>query len=151
MRSALAALAALALFGAPFAALAATPVEYRAVAEPVAILYDGPSVRSPKLLVVNRGYPLEVIVSMDDWTKVRDATGAMAWIETPRLTERRTVMVKVPMAQVHSRPDESAPVVFQARQNVILELIEVGSGGWLQVRHPEAGVGFLRVQQIWGG
>jgi SH3-like domain-containing protein len=138
------------LASAPLAALGAAAVEFRAVAAPVAILYEGPSARSPRLSVVNRGYPLEVIVALEDWTKVRDATGAMAWVETPRLTAERTVLVRVPLAQVRERPDDSAPIAFQAREHVILELIERGSGGWVQVRHPTAGTGFVRLQQIWG-
>jgi SH3-like domain-containing protein len=150
MRAALR-LAVLALLAAaPPAAHAATALEFRAVGEPVAVLYDGPSLRSGKVAVVNRGYPLEVIFAMDDWTRVRDATGALGWVETPRLTDRRTVMVRVPAAPVRERPDDAAPVVFQAKQHVILDLVEVGAGGWVQVRHPEAGAGFVRIQQLWG-
>lgn len=131
------------------AATPAQPIEFRCVGEPAAVLYDGPSARSPKLYVVNRGYPLEVIVTVEGWVKVRDATGAFGWVEAKQLTDKRSVMVKVALADIRAKPDESAPVAFQAQQNVLLELVGV-SGGWVQVRHRDGGTGYIRAQQVWG-
>ena len=104
-----------------------------------AILYDGPTVKASSLYVVNRGYPLEVVVTVEGWVKVRDANGALSWIEAKQLTDKRTVMVKVARRRAQ-KPDDGAPVAFQAQQNVLLELVDV-SGGWIHVRHPKAGSG----------
>ena len=134
----------LALLAAPAPAL-----EFRSVGEQPAVLYDAPSARSNKLFVVNRGYPLEVIVTVEGWVKVRDANGAFAWIEAKNLTDKRTVMVKAPVADVRAKPEDSAPVAFQAQQNVLLEVVGV-SGGWIQVRHRDGGTGFIKAQQVWG-
>jgi SH3-like domain-containing protein len=123
--------------------------DFRAVAEPAAILYDAPSVKANRVYVVNRGYPLEVVVTVQGWVKVRDASGALTWIESKQLTDKRTVMVKVASAPVRQTPEEAAPVAFHAQQNVVLELVEV-SGPWIHVRHPEAGSGYVRAQQVWG-
>ena len=123
--------------------------QYRAVADNAAVLYDAPSTRSNKLFVVNRGYPVEVIVAVEGWVKVRDASGGLAWIESKQLNDKRTVMVKVPVAQIRQKPDDAAAVAFQAQQNVLLELIEV-SGGWLQVRHRDGASGYIKAQQVWG-
>jgi SH3-like domain-containing protein len=135
----------LALSAAPASAL-----DFRSVAENAVVLYDGPTAKSSKLFVVNKGYPLELVVSVEGWTKVRDANGAFSWVETKQLTDKRTVMVKVPMAEVRVKPDESAPIAFQAQQNVLLDLVNV-SGGWIQVRHRDGGTGYVRAQQVWGG
>jgi SH3-like domain-containing protein len=124
-------------------------LDFRAVADQAAILYDAPSARSSKLYVVNKGYPLEVIVTVEGWTKVRDANGSFAWIETKQLTDKRTVMIKVPVAQVRQKPEDNAPVAFQAQQSVLLELVEA-TGGWVQVRHRDGGTGFVKAQQVWG-
>jgi SH3-like domain-containing protein len=132
------------IWSAPLAAQ-----DFRAVAEPVAILYDAPSVKANRVYVVNRGYPLEVVVTVQGWVKVRDASGALTWIESKQLTDKRTVMVKVASAPVRQTPEEAAPVAFHAQQNVVLELVEV-SGPWIHVRHPEAGSGYVRAQQVWG-
>src|SRR5688572_3818609 len=105
------------------AAASAQALDFRAVGEPAAVLYDAPSARANKLYVVNRGYPLEVIVSLEGWIKVRDASGGFAWIEAKHTTDRRTVMIKVPVAQVRQKPDDAAPVASQAQQNVLLDVV----------------------------
>lgn len=141
------------LIAAAFIAVAATPawaLEFRSVAENAAVLYDAPSARAKKLYVVNRGYPVEVVVVVEGWIKVRDASGELTWIESKFLTDKRTVMVKVPLAQIHQSADDSTPVVFQAQQNVILELVDVTSGGWLRVKHRDGQTGFIKVTQVWG-
>ena len=133
------------------AVLFATPafaLDFRSVTD-AAVLHDGPSARSPKVYVVNRGYPLEVILTVEGWVKVRDAQGSFAWIEAKHLTDKRTVMVKVAVAEVRAKPEDTAPVAFQAQQNVLLELVNV-SGGWVQVRHRDGGTGYVRAQQVWG-
>jgi SH3-like domain-containing protein len=127
----------------------AAAAEFRSVAENVAILYDAPSAKSKKLFVVSQGYPFEVVVVVEGWSKVRDANGDLTWIESRQLADRRTVLIKTPLAQVREAADDKAPVVFEAQQNVLLDLIEV-TGGWLRVRHRDGQAGYVRVSQAWG-
>ena len=131
-------------------AASAAALEFRAVADSAAVLYDAPSAKAKKLYVVSRGYPVEVVVLVEGWVKVRDASGDLSWIESRHLTDKRTVMVRTPVAEVRQSADDNAPVVFQARQNVILELVEVSGGGWLRVRHRDGQIGFVKVSQVWG-
>lgn len=138
-------LAAAAMAGNAFAA----GLDYRSVVDPAAVLYDAPSAKSKKLYVVSQGYPFEVLVVVEGWSKVRDANGSLTWIESKRLADKRTVLVKVPLAQVRDKADDGAPVVFQAQQNVLLELLEV-AGDWLRVRHRDGQAGFVKVTQVWG-
>jgi SH3-like domain-containing protein len=128
----------------------AAALEFRSVSDNAAILYDAPSVKGKKLYVVGRGYPVEVVVAVEGWVKVRDAGGEFSWIESKLLSDRRTVMVKVPLAQVHESADERSPIVFQAQQNVLLDLVEVAAGGWLRVRHRDGQGGFVKAAQVWG-
>jgi SH3-like domain-containing protein len=125
-------------------------LEFRSVSDNAAILYDAPSVKGKKLYVVGRGYPVEVVVAVEGWVKVRDAGGELSWIESKFLTDRRTVMVKVALAQVHESADERSAIVFQAQQNVLLDLVEVAAGGWLRVRHRDGQAGFVKAAQVWG-
>jgi SH3-like domain-containing protein len=129
---------------------AAAAAEFRSVAENAAVLYDAPSVKAKKLYVVSHGYPVEIVVAVEGWSKVRDANGELTWIESRHLAEKRTVLVKAPLAQVRESADDKAPIVFQAQQDVLLELIEV-AGAWLRVRHRDGQAGFLRTAQAWGG
>jgi SH3-like domain-containing protein len=128
---------------------AAAAADFRSVAENAAVLYDAPSVKAKKLYVVTQGYPVEIVVVVEGWSKVRDANGELTWIESKHLADRRTVVVKAPVAQVREAADEKSPVVFQAQQDVLLELIEV-AGSWLRVRHRDGQAGYLRVTQAWG-
>jgi SH3-like domain-containing protein len=131
-------------------ACGAGAAEFRSVAENAAVLYDAPSVKAKKLYVVSHGYPVEIVVTVEGWSKVRDANGELTWIESKHLADKRTVLVKAPVAQVREAADEKAPVVFQAQQDVVLELVEV-AGGWLRVRHRDGQAGYLRTAQAWGG
>lgn len=128
----------------------AAAAEFRAVEEPAAVLYDAPSRAAKPLYVVSRHYPLEVMVTLDAWVKVRDHTGALSWIEKKSLSERRMVVVTAPAAEVRERPQDAAPVVFSAAQNVALELLEVLAGGWLRVRHADGASGYVRAALVWG-
>ena len=128
---------------------AGAAAEFRSVSENAAVLYDAPSVKAEKLYVVSQGYPLEVVVVVEGWSKVRDAIGELTWIETRHLAERRMVLIKAPLAQIREAADDNAPVVFQAQQNVLLELLEV-AGGWLRVRHRDGQAGFVRAGEVWG-
>src|SRR5690606_8815609 len=89
------------------AAALAPAAEFRSVAQPAAVLYDAPSTRANRLYVVSRGYPLEIVVRVEGWAKVRDAGGELTWIAAKALGERRTVMVKVPVATVREQPEDA--------------------------------------------
>jgi len=129
---------------------AGAAADFRSVAENAAVLYDAPSAKAKKLYVVSHGYPVEVLVLVEGWSKVRDVSGELTWIESKQLSDKRTVMVRTPLAQVREAADDNAPVAFQAQQNVLLELLEVASGGWLRVRHRDGQSGYVRVAQVWG-
>ena len=128
----------------------AVTAEFRSVADYAAVLYDAPSVRAKKLYILGRGYPVEVVVAVDGWTKIRDAGGELAWIEAKNLSERRSVMVKVNLAGVRQGAEDKAPLVFQAEQNVLLDLIELTGTGWARVAHRDGQSGYIRVNQVWG-
>ena len=124
--------------------------EYLSIGENAVTLYDAPSVKANKLFVASKLYPVEVIVQVDNWTKVRDVAGDLAWIEKKDLAVTRTVLVTVAIADVRAKPEEEAPLVFQARQGVALEVIELGVGPWVKVRHLDGMTGYVRTSQVWG-
>ncbi len=128
---------------------AAFGLDYRSIAPSAAVLYDAPSAQAAKLFILNRGYPVEVVVALQGWLKVRDASGALAWIEEKNLSARRTVMVKVPRAEARRAPDEGAPLVFTAEQDVVLEVVGTVDN-WAQVKDAEGTTGYIRITQLWG-
>jgi SH3-like domain-containing protein len=132
------------------AACGASAAEFRSVGEHAAILYDAPSARADRLFVASRFYPFEVLVKLDQWTKVRDANGEVAWIENRSLGDRRTLAVTVPVADVHAAPNAQAPLVFEAYKQVLLDVLEPAADGWIKVRHRDGQEGYVRVEHVWG-
>ena len=133
-----------------FPAFIAQAAEFRSVADNAAVLYDAPSRAATPLFVVSRLYPLEVIVNLESWVKVRDHTGALTWIERKSLADRRMLLVTAPQIEARVRPEDAAPLAFAAAQYVALELVEIGAGGWVRVRHADGATGFVRSGQVWG-
>lgn len=132
------------------AAATAAQAQFLSVGENAAVLYDAPSRNAKPLYVVSRHYPLEVIVNLEAWVKVRDQTGALTWVERKTLVDQRMVVVTAPSAEARVRPEDGAPAAFVAVQNVALELLGMVPGGWLRVRHPDGADGYLRTSLVWG-
>lgn len=139
----------LALMAVAFAAPAARALDYLSVAEPAA-MYDAPSQKARPLFAVAVGTPVEAVVSLDGWIKVRDARGDLAWVEKRHLSQQRTVIVRAERAQVHTQADEKAPLAFEADRDVVLEWVEPGPPGWARVRHRDGQGGFVKAAQVWG-
>jgi SH3-like domain-containing protein len=129
---------------------AAQAADFRTISENAAVMYDAPSRASTPVFVASRFYPVEVIVNLDAWVKVRDHAGTLSWVEKKALSERRMVIVTAPNVDVRTRADEAAPPAFQVTQNVALDLVEFAPGGWVRVRHADGASGYLKTSQVWG-
>jgi SH3-like domain-containing protein len=131
----------------------APAAEFRATTD-VAVLYDAPSAKARPLFVLAKDTPLELIVSVEGWMKIRDVGGTVAWIETKSVGDKRMLVVRAPVADVLANPVDSAPLVFKAEQNVLIELVDpahvTSTPGWAKVRHRDGQVGYVRIAQVWG-
>ncbi|MFM9968531.1 MAG: SH3 domain-containing protein [Burkholderiales bacterium] len=131
-------------------ACSAIAADFKSVAENGTVLYDAPSPKAKKLFVVSKDYPVEVMVIVDNWAKVRDPSGDLSWVERKLLSDRRTVVVNVPVVEVRQSNAERSTAVFRAQQGVALELSEIGTDGWAKVRHRDGQSGYLRIKDVWG-
>jgi len=131
------------------AAPAAWALDYLSVAEATA-MYDAPSQKAHPLFAIAAGTPVEAVVSLDAWIKVRDAKGDLAWIEKRFLSQTRTVMVKAEHAEVRVQADDNSALVFKAAKDVVLEWLEPGPLGWARVKHRDGQSGFVKATQVWG-
>ena len=138
-------------------ALPVAAADFRATADPAAILYDAPSARARPLFIYGRDVPVETLVSVEGWTKIRDAAGTIGWLQSKSLSDKRMVVVRTPTAEVRATADEGAPVVFRAERDVLLELAEPAASaattampGWLKVRHRDGQTGYIRLSQVFG-
>ena len=131
----------------------ASAAEFHATTE-VAVMYDAPSSKARPLFVLSRDIPLELIVNVEGWMKVRDVGGTIAWVEKKAVGDKRMVVIRTPVAEILANPVDTAPLVFKAEQNVLLEIADVAyastTPGWVKVRHRDGQVGYVRIAQVWG-
>jgi len=131
--------------------ITASALDFRSVAVPKAILYDAPSISSKKVLLLSQFYPVEVVVNLGDWLKVRDAQGSMNWVEAKQLSAKRSVMVTKNLTEMRARPDIAAELVATLEKDVVLELMDVkANNGWLKVKHRDGVMGYVLVSSTWG-
>ena len=83
--------------------------------------------------------------------------GAFGWIPNKSLSDKRMLLVRVPVAEIRANPDDGSPLVFRAEQNVMLDLAESAASpgttatpGWVKVRHRDGQSGYVRVNQVFG-
>lgn len=128
---------------------AAHAIEFRSITEP-AILYDAPSDKGKRLFILRTGTPVEIVVTLDKWIKVREPGGSLNWVERRVLANRRTLLVLADRVVIRSEPRDEAAPRFEAVRNVVLELAEPPTQGWVKVRHGDGSEGFLRASEVWG-
>ncbi len=131
--------------------------DYKVTNDAPTLVYDAPSAKARAQFLLGRDVPVEVIVEVEGWTKIRDVGGTIGWIANPSLAARRELIVRTPTAEVRANPDDAAPLVFRAEQNVLLEPAESATSpattatpGWVKVRHRDGQTGYVRIAQVFG-
>jgi SH3-like domain-containing protein len=133
------------------APVVAVALEFESVAAPKAILYDAPSSAAKKILLLSQGYPVEIIVDLGEWLKVRDAQGSISWIEAKQLSGKRTVMVISANAEMRSSADAASSLLATLEKDVVLEIGDTRlTNGWLKVKHRDGMTGFILISSVWG-
>lgn len=131
-------------------ATAALAIDYRSVSVPAAILYDAPSQAGKKLYLIRAQTPVEVVVRLEGWVKIRDAEGTLAWMDARQLAERRTVVVTAARGEIRQSDKPDAAVVAELDKWVALDFVEMAAPGWAKVRHRDGALGYIRATQVWG-
>ncbi len=130
--------------------VAASAIDFKSVAAAPAVMFDAPGQKARKLFIAPAGMPVEVVLVNGDWTRVRDASGELSWMESRLLTPRRMLVVEAPVATVRASASDTAAVAFTAAKGVLLELAEPIASGWIKVRHRDGDSGFIKAAEVWG-
>ncbi len=128
----------------------ASALDFRSISVPKAVLFDAPSAQAKKLFVIWQGYPVEIIVNLGDWVKVRDNQGGLTWVESKNLSPKRTVIVVQGPVEMRQAADGNSNVVSLLDKDVVLDLIEATSGGWIKVKHRDGLTGYVQANAVWG-
>lgn len=123
--------------------------EFRAVSVAKAIVYDTPSAQGKKLYLLSQGYPVEVIVNLSEWVKVRDQQGGLSWIEAKQLSTKRTLLM-LSSVEIKQTPESSGVSLARVEKDVVVELLEPAKNGWVKVKHRDGLSGFVQTSLVWG-
>lgn len=123
--------------------------EFRAVNVPKAVVYDSPSAQSKKLYLLGQGYPVEVIVNLAEWVKVRDQQGGLSWIDAKQLSTKQNLLILSPV-EIKQAPEASGALVARVEKDVVVDLLEPAKNGWVKVKHRDGLVGFIQTSAVWG-
>ena len=125
--------------------------EFRSVSVSKTILYEAPSATTKRIYLVSEGYPLEVIVNLGDWLKVRDPYGTLSWVESKNLQSKRTVIVKVDKANIFKEPELKSALLANIEKDVVIELSDpLITSGWIKVHYQQDLDGYIQASQVWG-
>jgi SH3-like domain-containing protein len=126
-------------------------LDFRSVATPKAVLYDAPSSAAKKVLLLSQYYPVEIVVNLGDWLKVRDAQGSLNWIESTQLSNKRTVIVTASKAEIRQAADATSNLIATVDKDVVFEVVDVKpNNGWLKVKHRDGAAGYILIASTWG-
>ena len=117
-----------------------------------AYLHEAPSSSTKKSFIVTKGYPLEVIVSLKEWKKVKDHEGLINWIKTSDLSSKRTVLNLKGDNPIYLEPSSASPILAKVNENVTLELLDAKKiDDWVKVYSKVGDIeGFIKATNLWG-
>jgi SH3-like domain-containing protein len=124
--------------------------EFQSVGTQPAVLYDAPSYYGHKVFIAPAGMPVEVILTQDGWSKIRDASGDLSWVEANALTTQRSVVVTATATGLYVNPDQHSSLLATLERGVLLTWLSPAASGWLKVMHRDGETGFLKAEDVWG-
>jgi SH3-like domain-containing protein len=122
-------------------------------------LRQGPGADQPTVWLLQRlGLPVEILEEQEGWRKVRDASGAVGWVDAMVLSRRRTALIlpwevkdgqaQVPSATLREDDYESARGVVAVEAGVLANIIGC-QGGWCRVSVGNYR-GYVEQKKLWG-
>ena len=124
--------------------------QFASIGERPAIVFDAPSAKAQKTFILTPQQPIEMLVKLDKWVKIRTAENTIGWVESRALDNTRHAQIHVNVADIRAMPNPSSVLVFEAQRAVILEVTGAAVEGWLPVRHRDGQAGFVRKNLVWG-
>lgn len=128
----------------------AQAADFRSILPVKAITYDAPSTESNKLYIMNQGYPVEVIVDLGAWIKVRDQRSGLSWVEGKDLDSKQMVLV-TDNTDIRETESVDGKLIATVEKDVVLELLSPKMNwGWVKVKHQNGISGYIQSSAIWG-
>lgn len=131
--------------------ITAFALDFRSVIVPKAVLYDAPSNAAKKVLLLSQNYPVEVVVNLGEWLKVRDAQGSLNWVEAKQLSNKNFVIITASSGEIRQNADVFSSIVATVEKDVVVEVADKKlNNGWLKVKHRDGATGYILISSTWG-
>ncbi|MDD2833872.1 MAG: SH3 domain-containing protein [Methylotenera sp.] len=126
-------------------------LDFKSVAVNKAVLYDAPSHSAKKVLLLSQHYPVEIVVNLGDWIKVRDAQGGIYWVEAKQLSDKPMLMATAEQAEIRQQPEANSVLMATVEKGVLLEVLDAKlNNGWVKVKHRDGVSGYILIVSTWG-
>jgi SH3-like domain-containing protein len=122
--------------------------DYASVNQNGVFVRSGPSTEYRVIGSVNKGYPVQIIGSQDDWTNTMDSMGQEGWIYTGLLGNNNSAVVTATKANLRSGAGIQFMVVSQVDFGAVL-LVHNIKGDWYMVTTPGGVEGWLSRELVW--
>lgn len=133
-----------------FIAASCLAAEYVSVSKDGVNMRSGPSTDKEILWEVFKDFPLQVIGRQGKWVQTIDFEGDKGWIYAPLIANKKTVIVKVNLANMRLGPGTNYEVVARVKYGVVFTPVE-REGDWVKVKHEDGTSGWLFDELIWPG
>jgi SH3-like domain-containing protein len=98
-----------------------------------------------------KGLPVRVIAETEEWRRIQDPEGSIAWVHRRMIDGRRTAIVRPTRdmrVAMRARPDSNARIAAYASDGVIVEITDERQG-WREVKAARF-KGWVPVGELWG-
>ena len=131
--------------------LSAPAVPAGSIAKNGTNIRSGPSLKAEVLLIVPRGYPIEVQEPSGEWTRFRDWQGNTAWVSTSLVSDVKTAVILTDRANIRTADATDATVATVAEVGEIYKVLSK-KGDWVQLGYYNTGspVGWIRHDLVFG-
>jgi SH3-like domain-containing protein len=112
----------------------------------------GPDFSYPiKWEYTRKGLPVRVIAETEEWRRIQDPEGTIAWVHRRMIDGRRTGIVRPARdmrVAMRVRPDSNARIAAYASDGVIVEITDERQG-WREIKSTRF-KGWIPAAELWG-
>ncbi len=126
----------------------AAAAERLTVKASIANMRSGPGTSYDVLWQVEKYHPFLVVEKKDDWLKIKDFEGDMAWIHASLLNDAEGVITSKTNCNVRAEPSTDSRIVFTVEKGVPFRVIK-RQEGWIYIEHADGEKGWIYHTLVW--
>lgn len=114
----------------------------------IANMRSGPGKEHSEMWQVEKYHPLIVVEKKDNWYKVKDFEGDMAWIYNSLLDNTSSVITIKNECNVRSKPGMDGQILFTVEKGIPFKVLQK-EGSWIKIKHADNDIGWIYKTLVW--